>query len=316
MKKNFKLIKKNDRDLLLNGMKHIPVLLDETVDGLEIHSGELVVDGTLGGGGHTLAILDKFGKSVKIICLDLDLDAISRVKREIKDKDFDVIFVNEGFQDLDEVLDKIDVKGVDKILLDLGISSFQLEESGRGFTFQKDEPLLMTMKKNLKEDDLTARDIVNTWDEKTLADIIYGFGEEKFSRRIAKEIVVSRKKKPIETTFDLVEIIDRAVGRLYRGKKINMSTRTFQALRIATNSELSNLEKVIEKGFDSLRSGGRMAIITFHSLEDRIVKKAFNALKEKGYAKIINKKPITPSEEELKSNTRSRSAKLRLIEKI
>lgn len=297
-------------------MKHIPVLLNETLDGLDVHPGEVVVDGTLGGGGHALSILDKFGKKVKMICFDLDQDAISRVKKEIQDKKFDITFENEGFQDIKEILHELKIEKVDKILLDLGISSFQLEESGRGFTFQKNEPLLMTMKKDLKDDDLTARDIVNTWEEKTLADIIYGFGEEKFSRRIAREIVNQRKEKPIETTFDLVEIIDKAVGRLYRGKKINMATRTFQALRIATNSELSNLEKIIEDGFDSLSKGGRMAIITFHSLEDRIVKKAFNSLKEKGCAKIINKKPIIPGEEELKSNPRSRSAKLRLIEKI
>lgn len=297
-------------------MKHIPVLLNETIDGLTIHPGEVVVDGTLGGGGHTISILDRFGKDVKMICLDLDSDAISRVKEKVKDKNFDITFENEGFQDLEKILKNLGIEKVDKIMLDLGISSFQLEESGRGFTFQKDEPLLMTMKKDIRDDDLTARDIVNTWDEKTLADIIYGFGEEKFSRRIAREIVNSRKEKPIETTFDLVQVINKAVGRFYKGKKINEATRTFQALRIATNSELSNLEKVIEKGFDSLSSGGRMAIITFHSLEDRIVKRAFNLLKEKGYAKVINKKPITPSEEELKSNSRSRSAKLRLIEKI
>lgn len=316
MKKEFKLFKKNDRDLFLSGMKHIPVLLNEAIDGLDIHQGEIVVDGTLGGGGHTLSILDKFGRKVKMICFDLDQDAISRVKKEIKDKDFDITFLNEGFQDIKEILHNLKLESVDKILLDLGISSFQLEESGRGFTFQNDEPLLMTMKKNPKSDDLTARDIVNTWDEKTLADIIYGFGEEKFSRRIAKEIVKAREEKPIETTFDLVKIIDKAVGKSYKGKKINMATRTFQALRIATNAELTNLEKIISDGFDSLSLGGRMSIITFHSLEDRIVKRAFNSLKEKGYAKIINKKPIIPSEEELKSNPRSRSAKLRLIEKI
>ena len=297
-------------------MKHIPVLLNETIDGLNIHSGEIVVDGTLGGGGHTLAILDKLGNKVKMICLDLDLDAIARVKKEVKDKDFNITFVNDGFQDLDKILHDLEIEKVDKIMLDLGISSFQLEESGRGFTFQKDEPLLMTMKRDAGESDLTARDIVNTWDEKTLADIIYGFGEEKFSRRIAREIVNARKEKSIETTFDLVAIIERAVGLSYRGKKINSATKTFQALRIATNSELTNLEKVIEDGFGSLSTGGRMAIITFHSLEDRIVKRAFNLLKENGYGKIINKKPIIPGEGELKSNPRSRSAKLRLIEKI
>jgi len=208
------------------------------------------------------------------------------------------------------------IANVDRILLDLGISSFQLEVAGRGFSFLKDEPLLMTMKKNPTDEDLTAREIVNTWDEENIADIIYGFGEEKYSRKIAKAIIVARKEKEIETTFDLVKIIDDAVGKYYRRMKIHPSTRTFQALRIATNSELTNLQEVIKKGFDRLSKNGRMAIITFHSLEDRIVKRAFVELKENGLANIITKKPIIPNDEELRINPRSRSAKLRLIEKI
>jgi 16S rRNA (cytosine1402-N4)-methyltransferase len=174
----------------------------------------------------------------------------------------------------------------------------------------------MTMKKNPGKEDLTASLIVNTWNEETLADIIYGFGEEKFSRKIAKAIVEARMEKKIETTFDLVAIIEKAVGRFYKGKKINPSTRTFQALRIATNSELSNLEQVIQKGFNRLSVNGRMAIITFHSLEDRIVKKAFVKFKTEEKAEVITKKPIIPGQEEIKSNPRSRSAKLRIIEKI
>jgi 16S rRNA (cytosine1402-N4)-methyltransferase len=172
------------------------------------------------------------------------------------------------------------------------------------------------MKRNPSDKDLTAYEIVNKWNEESLADIIYGFGEERYSRKIAKGIIEARKGKDIKTTFDLVEIIDKAIGKFYRGKKINPSTKTFQALRIATNSELSNLEQVIQKGFKRLSVGGEMAIITFHSLEDRIVKRAFIDLKQKGHANIITKKPIIPKEEEIKSNSRSRSAKLRLIEKI
>ena len=172
------------------------------------------------------------------------------------------------------------------------------------------------MKKEPSATDLIARDMVNTWDENIIADIIYGFGEEKYSRKIAKMIVEARKEKEIETTFDLVKIIEEAVGKNYRGMKIHPSTRTFQALRIATNSELSNLEQVIEKGFEHLSVGGRMAIISFHSLEDRMVKQAFVKLKEKGIANVLTKKPIIPSEDEIKTNPRSRSSKLRLIEKI
>ena len=276
----------------------------------------MVVDGTLGGAGHTLEIIRRFEDKVKIICLDLDIDAINRSKALIEKTKSNVIFKNTGFQNIDKVLDELKIEKVDRILLDLGLSSFQLEEGERGFTFKKDEPLLMTMKKDPKGDDLTAFEIVNTWGEETIADIIYGFGEEKYSRRIAKAIVEARLEKEIKTTFELVEIIDKAVGRFYKGKKIHPATKTFQAIRIATNSELSNLEEVIQKGFSRLSGGGRMAIISFHSLEDRIVKKAFVDLKEKGLGKIITKKPIIPNENEIKENPRSRSSKLRLIEKI
>jgi 16S rRNA (cytosine1402-N4)-methyltransferase len=297
-------------------MKHISVLLNESIDGLAIKKGDIVVDGTLGGGGHTLEILRRFNKQIKMICFDLDEDAIVRVKKILPPETSNVIFQNTGFQELKKVTKELKVEKVNRILLDLGISSFQLEEAGRGFSFQRDEPLLMTMKKNPKGDDITAHEIVNFWEEQTLADIIFGFGEERFARRIAKAITENRAKSEIKTTFDLVRIIEEAVGRSYRGKKIHPATRTFQALRIATNSELPNLEKIVKEGFECLEAGGRMAIITFHSLEDRIVKKAFVDLKNKSLAKMINKKPILPSLEEIKENPRSRSAKLRLLEKI
>ncbi len=297
-------------------MKHNPVLLNESIDGLNIESGDVIVDGTLGAGGHTLEIIRRFGNKVKIICFDLDSDAIARAKNLIDKTDGDVIYKNIGFQDIDKALDELSIEKVDGILLDLGISSFQLEEGDRGFTFLKDEPLLMTMKKSLDDNDITAYDIVNTWEEGTIADIIYGFGEERHSRKIAKAIVEARLEKEIKTTFELVGIIDQAIGKFYKGKKINPATKTFQALRIATNSELSNLEQVIQKGFNRLRVGGRMSIISFHSLEDRIVKQAYVQLKESGQAKIITKKPIGPSEEEVKLNPRSRSSKLRLLEKL
>ena len=297
-------------------MTHIPVLKDESILGLAIKKGDIIVDGTLGGGGHTFEIIKRFGSSVKIIGLDLDIDALDRTENLIGDIHSDFIFKNAGFQDIEKVLKDLDIKEVDGILLDLGISSFQLEASGRGFSFLKDEPLLMTMKKSISKEDLTARDIVNTWEEESIADIIYGFGEEKYSRRIAHAIIEARRGKKIATTFDLVKIIDEAVGKNYKGMRIHPATRTFQALRIATNGELLNLKQVIEEGFHCLKSKGRMSIITFHSLEDRIVKRAYVALKEKGLANIINKKPIIPKKEEVKLNPRSRSAKLRLLEKI
>ena len=297
-------------------MTHIPVLKDESIDGLAIKKGDIIIDGTLGGGGHTYEMIKRYGKGIKIIGLDLDIDAEVRAKSLIGNTPADFIFKNNGFQDIDKVLKDLKIESVDGILLDLGISSFQLEVAGRGFSFLKDEPLLMTMKKDPTEEDLTAKEIVNTWEEENIADIIYGFGEEKYSRKIAKAIVEARKEKEIETTFELVKIIDEAVGKNYRGLRIHPATRTFQALRIATNSELTNLEQVIEKGFNCLKKGGHMSVISFHSLEDRIVKRAFVKLKEKGLANIITKKPIIPTDEELKVNPRSRSAKLRLLEKI
>lgn len=295
---------------------HVSVLKDESIDGLSIRSGDIIIDGTLGGGGHSMEIVRRFGSGVKIIALDLDSDAIDRVKAISKDIPSDIVFRTIGFQDFEKVLDELHIPSVDRILLDLGLSSFQLDNGGRGFTFREDEPLLMTMKKNPDENDLTAKTIVNTWEEKTIADIIYGFGEEKYSRKIARAIVEAREKKPIETTYDLVKIIEESVGHLYKRMKIHPATKTFQALRIAVNAELSNLEKVIKEGFDRLSNKGRIAIITFHSLEDRIVKRAFVELKQKGHANIITKKPIIPTETEIKSNPRSRSAKLRIIEKI
>jgi len=297
-------------------MKHVSVLLNEAIDGLNIKPGAIIVDGTLGGGGHTIEMIKRWGKNIKVVGIDLDTDAIERVAPLVDSLPSDVIFRNDSFANIGKVLEELNIPHVDGILLDLGLSSFQLEESGRGFTFKNDEPLQMTMKKNPTDEDLTAYEIVNTWDEKTLADVIYNLGEERHGRKIAKAIVEARSKKEIKTTFDLVTIIEKSVGGYYKRLKIHPATRTFQALRIVTNSELTSIEKVIDKGFNKLKEGGRFSIITFHSLEDRIVKHAFVNLHKKGYAKIINKKPILPSEEEIRSNPRSRSAKLRLLEKL
>lgn len=295
---------------------HISVLKDETIDSLDIKRGDIIVDGTLGGGGHTLEIVKRFTDKVKIIGLDLDEEAKERVENLFSNISCDLTIINEGFQDLDKVLDNLGIKFIDKVILDLGLSSFQLDDSSRGFSFKRNEPLLMTMKKNISDLDLSAYDIVNTWGEETLANIIYGFGEEKYSRKIAKAIVSARSLKEIQTTFDLVDIIEKAIGRHYRNLKIHPATRTFQALRIATNSELTNLEKGIEVCFERLNINGRIAVITFHSLEDRIVKNYFNKKKNDGLANLINKKPILPGQEEIINNPRSRSAKLRVIEKI
>ena len=302
---------------------HRTVLLNEAIEGLNLRENSIVVDGTFGGGGHSLEICKKY-PSIKIIAIDQDKDALENAKEEFKKNECDISFFNANFRDLDKVLEKANVKKVDGIILDLGLSSDQLSPpaggSGRGFTFLKDESLLMTMKADPKDEDITARDVVNTWDEKNLADIIYGYGEEKFARRIAHGIAEARKNKKIETTFDLVKIINDCVPAAYkRGRsrsKLHFATKTFQAIRIAVNDELGALTEGLKKGFNALRVGGRMSVISFHSLEDRIVKR-FNKEREKeSVAKLINKKPIVAGREELKINPRSRSAKLRILEKI
>lgn len=288
---------------------HKTVLLNETIEGLNLKTDSVVLDCTFGGGGHSREILRRFPKA-KIIALDQD-------KGVWKKNDPRISFHNENFSNLDKAL-----KGekVDGIIFDLGLSSDQLETSRRGFSFMKDEPLLMQMKnsgeENSSEEDLSAMDIVNTWDEKNLSDIIYGYGEERYSRRIAKGIVEARKKGKIETTFDLVAIIKDAVPAAYRRGRLHPATKTFQALRIAVNDELGVLKEGLEKGFGGLKVGGGMSVISFHSLEDRIVKRFYKELEKEGRAKLINKKPILASEEELKNNPRSRSAKLRILEKI
>jgi len=298
---------------------HKTVLLKEVIEGLLApqkagNEKLVVIDATFGGGGHSLEICKKFPK-IKIIALDQDKSTWEKAKSKFKNLDCDISFVNENFRNMDKVLEG----KADGIIFDLGLSSDQLENSGRGFSFMKPEPLLMTMKDrrdNLPSpEDLTAEEIVNTWEEKHLADIIYGYGEERFARKIAKAIVEARKKSKIKTTFDLVKIVESAVPRGRRGR-IHPATKTFQALRIAVNDELGALKEGLIKGFDRLEVRGRMAVISFHSLEDRIVKRFYKEKEKEGKAKLINKKPIVPTKEEIKNNPRSRSAKLRILEKI
>jgi 16S rRNA (cytosine1402-N4)-methyltransferase len=305
---------------------HRTVLLNETIEGLSLSNlgkDAIVVDGTFGGGGHSKKICENF-PGTKIIALDADAD--TEGNKENMPEDCKIIFHNENFRNIDKVLAEEGIEKVDGIILDLGFSSDQLENSGRGFSFLKDEPLLMNLKKTRKEnpspEDLTAEDVVNTWGEESLADIIYGYGEEKQARRIAKFIVSAREKKEIKTTFDLVKIIEEAIPAKFRKSRLHFATKTFQAIRIAVNDELGALEEGLGKGFAALKSGGRISVISFHSLEDRVAKKFFSAKggsasggKENRVANIITKKPITASKEEIKENPRSRSAKLRILEK-
>lgn len=291
---------------------HKTVLLKETIDGLNLNDKSTVIDCTFGGGGHSAEICKRH-KGVRIIALDQDQGAFEKAKGKFEDLNCDISFVNTNFANLNELKG---VENVDGIIFDLGLSSDQLENSGRGFSFMKDEPLLMTMKENPLSEDLTAADIVNSWSEKSLADIIFGYGEEKLSRRIAKAIVDARERAEIKSTFDLVKILEGAIGRAYKKQKVHFATRTFQALRMAVNDELGVLERGLDGGFVLLKKGGRMSVITFHSLEDRVVKRFFKKLEKENKAKLINKKVIVASVEEIKNNIRSRSAKLRIIEKI
>jgi len=298
---------------------HRTVLLNEAIDGLLAtqkagNEKAIVVDATFGGGGHSLEICKRF-PGVKIIAIDQDQSAFTKAESKFKDLHCDIAFVNKNFRNIDKVLKEKGVSKVDGIIFDLGLSSDQLENSGRGFSFLIDEPLLMTMKENPRPEDVTAEDVVNTWSEESLADIIYGYGEERFARRIARGIVEAREKKKIKTTLELVEIIKGAIPAKFRNGRIHPATKTFQAIRIAVNDELGALTEGLEKGFRFLKKGGRMSVISFHSLEDRVVKRFYRLKETEDEGKLVNKKVILASREEVRNNPRSRSAKLRIIEK-
>lgn len=271
--------------------KHKPVLVQESLKVLDLKGGETFIDATFGGGGHTREVIRRYGDKVKVITIDRDPATGAEIIG--------------NFRDMDKLLK--DVRP-DAMLFDLGISSDQLDASGRGFSFLRDEPLDMRM----GEKGITAAEILNSFDESAIELIIRGFGEERFSKRISSEIVMRRKKKPFRTTFDLVQAIEKVVRR---SGKIHPATKTFQALRIAVNDELTALEEGLEKGFELLNPGGRLAVITFHSLEDRIVKNFFRDKAKEDKGIIITKKPVPPTDEEIENNPRSRSAKLRAIKK-
>lgn len=281
--------------------------------------GEFFIDGTVDGGGHAFEILKRIGPSGKLLGIDLDEEMIANCRSRLKSfKNF--ILRRGNYADLPEILENLSAgrQGeksgkADGFLLDLGFSSEQLEKSGRGFSFLRNEPLDMRYGKSVKE---TAAEIINSFNEKDLADIFWKYGEERRSRQIAKTIVDQRRKKKILTTFDLAGIIGKAAAKNYGRSKINPATRVFQALRIYVNDELGNLENVLGKLNQILKLKGRIAIISFHSLEDRIVKNYFKKLAKDGKAEILTKKPIRPSAEEIKENPRSRSAKLRVLKII
>ncbi|MEK7558217.1 MAG: 16S rRNA (cytosine(1402)-N(4))-methyltransferase RsmH [Patescibacteria group bacterium] len=295
---------------------HTPVLLHEVILGLSPKRGETVLDGTLGGGGHAEALLKAIGPKGTLIGLDVDQEAILRVKKRTKNMPGKKIFVRENFRNLVRVLKRKKIAPVDKVLFDLGLSSYQLESSDRGFSFLRDSPLRMTFGKNKKRYIFTAYEIANEWEENNLKEIIFHYGEEKFAGRIARAIVGARENGAIKTSGALAEIIKSAVPGWYRRGRIHPATKTFQAIRIAVNDELGALKEGIVAAVAALKKDGRIAVISFHSLEDRIVKQFFKKYKDEDTLSILTKKPIVPGREEVERNPRSRSAKLRIAQKI
>lgn len=294
---------------------HIPVLLKETIEGLDPKRGETVLDATLGGGGHSAALCERIGDTGTFIGIDADEDAVARVEKKLASCKAHIILETANFRTIARVLDKHHISAINRAVFDLGMSSFQLEESKRGFSFQRNEPLSMTFEKNAPPEATTAYDIINRWREDSIEAVLLGYGEERFARKIARAIILARKEKPIITTNDLVAVITEAVPRWYRNKRLHVATKTFQALRIAANDEFGALKEALAGCFSRLASSGRMAIISFHSAEDRIVKLFFKEQKIAGRATLISKKPIIPSRMEQQQNPRARSAQLRILEK-
>lgn len=295
---------------------HVPVLLKELIYYLDPGPGDTILDATVGGGGHAKLILNAIGKGGRLVGIDQDAVSLEKLKSDLGDRGKNAIFINGNFRNLDELIEPYNVKKIDGAIFDFGMSSVQLEESGRGFTFRKNEPLLMTYKSDPGGSDLTARDIVNKWSEKDISDILKKYGEERYAKKIASNIARQREMREIKTTLDLVAIIEASVPPRYRrSRKINCSTKTFQALRIAVNDELSAVSEGIEKAWNLLSPGAKMVAISFHSLEDKIVKNFFREKAREKTGNLLTKKPIGPSLQEKKKNPRSRSAKLRAIEK-
>ena len=307
--------------------KHVSVLLQETVDGLNVKPDGIYVDGTLGGGGHSYEVCTRLGAKGSIIGIDQDEAAIEAASIRLKDFGEKVTIVRSNYCDMKSRLHELGIDKVDGIMLDLGVSSYQLETADRGFSYREDAPLDMRMD---QRSEMTARDIVNDYSEMDLYRVIRDYGEDKFAKNIARHIVRERAKRPIETTGELTEVIRHAIPMKFQKKTGHPAKRTFQAIRIELNRELDVLRDSLDDMIDMLNPGGRLCIITFHSLEDRIVKSAFKKNENPctcpsdfpvgvcgkvSKGRVITRKPILPSEEEMEVNSRSKSAKLRIFER-
>ncbi|OGZ29822.1 MAG: 16S rRNA (cytosine(1402)-N(4))-methyltransferase [Candidatus Niyogibacteria bacterium RIFCSPLOWO2_01_FULL_45_48] len=292
-------------------MAHIPVLLNEAIKILEPERGRAFIDSTANGGGHTAEILKRMNNDAVLVAIDRDEETVKRLKHKFS-SDTRLKAVCGNFRGLSGLVKDFS-KTYDGILFDLGMSSDQLERSGRGFSFLRDEPLIMTFESTTEPDRLTAARIVNSWSESDLTEIFREYGEERYAPRIAGAIVKERKRSRIMKTAELAKIILEAVPKAYQKQRIHPATRTFQALRIAVNDELGALENGLREAWSVLEIGGRLAVISFHSLEDRIVKNFFRNKKKEGLGEILTKKPIVPDMEEARQNPRSRSSKLRAL---
>jgi len=308
---------------------HVPVLLEESMEMLNLKQAGLYVDCTMGGAGHSRVILERTKPHGKLIAIDQDVNAVEAGRERLRDYQGRFTIVHDNFKNIGSILEKLEIKTVDGVLLDIGVSSFQLDHGERGFSYLEDAPLDMRMDPTSGQ--ITAAELLNTKSEEEIRDIIYHFGEERWAKRIAQFIMAFRGKKPVRTTGELVEIIKAAIPAGARKTGPHPAKRTFQALRIAINSELEVLESAVADAATFLRPGGRICAITFHSLEDRIVKQQFQKLsrtctcpphlpvctcKTVPLLRIVTKKPILPSEEEISRNPRARSAKLRAAERV
>lgn len=307
---------------------HVTVLLKETVDSLNLKPNGIYVDGTLGGGGHSEYLLSQLGDGGKLIGIDQDLDAHKAAGERLARFGDKFVPVHSNFVSIKKVVEDLGLSGIDGMIMDLGVSSYQLDEADRGFSYMNDGALDMRMNRNAE---VTAWHVINEYSEKSIYELIRDYGEEKWASRIAKFIVEARRNGEIKTTFELVDIIKAAIPAKARQDGPHPAKRTFQAIRIEVNNELGIISEVIKDGLSVMNPGGRMSIITFHSLEDRIVKQTYKELAtgckcppefpmcqcgEKPIAKVITRKPILPSDGEVEENPRSRSAKLRVIEKL
>jgi len=286
-------------------MSHVPVLKKEVLEWLDVDHDKDFIDATVGFGGHTAAILEKSAPDGKVLGIEWDKALYEKLKAQNKER---LVLANDSYVNLKNIAERNRFDKADGILIDLGFSSWHIDTSGRGFTFQKDEPLDMRFNQSME---LTAYEIVNGWPPTEIEKILFTFGEERFARIITRNIVDNRKKQKIETTLQLAEVVKSAIPRRFHFGKIHPATRTFQALRMVVNQELENINKVLPQTIEVLKKKGRVVIISFHSLEDRIVKNFFRDSERKGLLKVLTKKPIIVTEEELQENPRARSAKLR-----